>query len=216
MADDRVDRNRHDEAEDDERQVLDAFGHGTRDDRGGGSGEHELEEELGEQRNAGPVDGAVDALVVGGGGGAVVSARSRTTNLPCRRMGVPLPNIKPQPDDPVTERCDGEHDEVLRKDVHAVLRAAHARFDGGETQVHEEHEEACNHHPHRIEHDLDIGIVVGGAAGAAAGVAVGVRSSSARTVLGTAAIPTSSKSPKIDVQQNVLESGIHISTLQKD
>ena len=79
VADDRIDRDRHDEAEDDERVVLDALGDGAGDDRGGGSGEHELEEELGPQRHAGPVDRGVVALVGGAGGRAVVGTRRPST-----------------------------------------------------------------------------------------------------------------------------------------
>ena len=67
---------RHDEAEDDEREVLDPLGHRARDDRRGRSGEHELEEELGISGTPVQADRAVVALVVVARGGAVVRAAS--------------------------------------------------------------------------------------------------------------------------------------------
>ena len=64
VAGDRVHDHGHQGAERDKREVLDAFGNGTRHDRRGGSGEHELEEELGPERNTGPGDRSIWASVV--------------------------------------------------------------------------------------------------------------------------------------------------------
>ena len=43
---------------------------------------------------------------------------------------------------PEEQRRHREHDEVLRENVHRVLRPAHAGFDAREAEVHEEHEHA--------------------------------------------------------------------------
>ena len=59
---DRVDHEGHQEAEKDEGVILDPFGDGSGHDGGGGPGEHELEEKLRPQGDAGPADGAIHAL----------------------------------------------------------------------------------------------------------------------------------------------------------
>ena len=101
---------------------------------------------------------AVDALVVGGRGRAVVRALQHPQPFGADSTGVPLPNIRPQPSSQkpidVTANTMKFFDRMLTQ----FLCPAHARFDAGKAEVHEEHQHAGDHDPHRVDHDLQLGV----------------------------------------------------------
>ena len=79
-----------------------------------------------------------------------------TTDPSLPKYGVAVAEHDAPAEQPEADRGDGEHDEVLRQNVDAVLRPAHARFDAGEAQVHEEHQHAGDHHPHGVGTDFEL------------------------------------------------------------
>ena len=85
VAGDRIDERDQQKREDDEREVLDPFGHRAGHDRRGRSGKDELEEELREERNAGPRDRLVGASVGVTGGGTVVGTADQKQAFPADR-----------------------------------------------------------------------------------------------------------------------------------
>ena len=151
VADDRIDRDRHDEGEDDEGVVLDSLGNGSRHDRRGGSREDELEEKLRVERHVRPADRAIHALILVAHQRAVVVLRIEATDHPGARLPDPatVSRAKHQvpANQPEGDRRRREDDEVLREDVDAVLRPCEAGLHAAEPEVHEEHEHAAEQHP---------------------------------------------------------------------
>ncbi len=97
VAGDRIDERDEEEREHDEREVLDALGHRAGHDRGGRAGEHELEEELRVERDAGPRDRLVGAACRRHPSPGCCRRRRSRTAPPCPMKPLPLPNIRPQP-----------------------------------------------------------------------------------------------------------------------
>ena len=95
---DRIHESNQDEAEHHEGTELDAFRDHTGNDRCGGAGEHELEEELGQQRNTRPGNGGIIPFVIRQGGGTVI--RTGKTGKPLHsHIGIAVTKHQSPPDD---------------------------------------------------------------------------------------------------------------------
>ena len=115
--------------------------HRPGDDGGGGAAEHQLEEEL-------PPEGHV------GGQGVIVEGQVAVPQneqvLRAHKGVVPAEHQAPAQEQEA-QGGHGEDDEVLGEDVHRVFRAGQARLQGGEAQVHKEHQNGRQQDPQGID-----------------------------------------------------------------
>ena len=151
VADDRVNCDRHDETEDDERMVLNPFGNGTGDNRRRGASKDELEEKLRVQWHVRPTDRPIHALVLVAHQRAIVERWVEAAHHPCAGIANPgtVTGTKHQipAQQPEGKGCGREHDEILRKDIDAVFRPREARLNTTKPKVHEENEKGTDEHP---------------------------------------------------------------------
>src|SRR5262245_57392558 len=122
MPRDGIDERDQDEAEKHEGAKLDSLSHSARDDRGGSSGEHKLEEELDRGSDNGPVKAGRP-----GNFWSIKRQQADKESLHANDLvGISITAIakhQGKANAPERNGTDRKHDEVLCQDVHRVLAA---------------------------------------------------------------------------------------------
>ena len=150
-----IDEADHDEGKEEERGELDPLGDRSGNDGRRRAGEDELKEELRPQRDPGPVERAVHAVVGVSRGRAVVGAGEEPDAARPDETAA-VAEHQAESGQEKRHRGDREHDVVLRQDVRRVLRPAEAGLHQRKAEVHEEHEERRDERPHRVHRDLGV------------------------------------------------------------
>src|SRR5687768_15845929 len=118
----------HHERKDDKRMKLDALRHGSRDDRRGCSGEYQLEEELGPQGHASPVDRAIDPSILLCHRWTIVSTADEKQAFGTEER-IAIPKHQSPADHVEGQGGNGEHDEILGENIDSVLTPRQTGLD---------------------------------------------------------------------------------------
>ena len=135
---------------------MNALGNTTGNDRAGGSGKRELKEELGQQRNRCPVQGAEDARIVVAHQRTIVGAAQHPAVQ--THEGIAVAEHDGEADEPEGDRRKTKDDEVLTQNIDRVLGAAESGLDKSETCVHPKNQKARDQHPDGVGHDFEVHI----------------------------------------------------------